>query len=64
MVAVPYDLDDETEMEWLVVPATVEWHDIYQTDMEFFLKQAKDLEKKRKETRERDRLAKKRSKTK
>ena len=65
VVAVPYDLEDETEMEWLVVPATVEWHGIYQTDMDFFFKQAKDLEKKRKaETRERDPLAKKRSKTK
>ena len=32
----------------MVVPATVEWHGIYQDDMAYFLKQAKALEKEEK----------------
>ena len=48
--AVPYDFDDETEMEWLVVSATVEWHSIFQDDMEVIVKQAKEVEKQAKVT--------------
>ena len=50
-VVVPYDLDDDTEMEWMVVAASVEWHGIFQDDMDHFTKQAKEVkagEKKRK----------------
>jgi len=37
-------------MEWLVVSATVEWHSIFQDDMEVIVKQAKEVEKQAKVT--------------
>ena len=45
-VAVPFNLDDPSEIEWLLVPASIEWHSIYQTDMETFIKQAKQMKRK------------------
>ena len=44
-VAVPFNLDYKTEMEWMVVPASFEWHSIFQNDMAFFLQQDKELGK-------------------